>query len=30
VIIACLVVGTFLYVNDLIWKQVVSKFLLGQ
>jgi preprotein translocase SecE subunit len=30
VLIACVVVGTFLYVNDLIWKQVVSKFLLGQ
>ena len=30
VLVACIVVGTFLYVNDLVWKQVVSKFLLGQ
>jgi preprotein translocase subunit SecE len=30
VLIACLVVGTFLYANDLIWKHVVPKVLLGQ
>ena len=30
VLVACVVVGVFLYVNDLVWKQVVSKFLLGQ
>jgi preprotein translocase SecE subunit len=30
VLIACLVVGTFLYVNDQVWKYVVSKVLLGQ
>jgi preprotein translocase subunit SecE len=30
VLIACLVVGFYLYVNDAIWKQVVSKVLLGQ
>jgi len=30
VLVACVVVGTFLYLNDLVWKQVVSKFLLGQ
>jgi preprotein translocase subunit SecE len=30
VLVACIVVGTFLYVNDEIWKQVVSKVLLGQ
>ena len=30
VLIACLVVGTFLYVNDQVWKYVVSKILLGQ
>ena len=30
VLIACLVVGTFLYINDQVWKFVVSKFLLGQ
>jgi preprotein translocase SecE subunit len=29
VLVACFVVGVFLYVNDLVWKQVVSKFLLG-
>jgi len=30
VLIACLVVGFYLYINDAIWKQVVSKVLLGQ
>jgi preprotein translocase SecE subunit len=30
VLIACLVVGAFLYVNDQVWKQVVSKVFLGQ
>jgi preprotein translocase SecE subunit len=30
VLVACFVVGLFLYVNDTVWKQVVSKFLLGQ
>jgi preprotein translocase subunit SecE len=30
VLIACLVVGFYLYVNDAVWKQVVSKVLLGQ
>jgi hypothetical protein len=30
VLIACLVVGTFLYVNDQVWKRVVSKILLGE
>ena len=30
VLIACLVVGTFLYINDQVWKYVVSKILLGQ
>jgi preprotein translocase subunit SecE len=30
VLIACLVVGVYLYVNDQIWKQVVSKVFLGQ
>jgi preprotein translocase SecE subunit len=29
VIIACIVVGTFLYVNDIVWKHVVQKVLLG-
>lgn len=29
VLIACLVVGTFLYLNDEVWKHVVPK-LLGQ
>ncbi|MFL5963837.1 MAG: preprotein translocase subunit SecE [Gaiellaceae bacterium] len=30
VLIACVVVGTYLYLNDLLWKPVVSNFLLGQ
>jgi preprotein translocase subunit SecE len=30
VLIACLVVGVYLYLNDLAWKQIVSKVLLGQ
>jgi preprotein translocase subunit SecE len=30
VLVACIVVGAFLYVNDQVWKQVVSKVLLGQ
>ena len=30
VLVACLVVGTYLYINDEIWKQVVSKVFLGQ
>ena len=30
VLIACLVVGAYLYVNDTVWKHVVSKVLLGQ
>src|SRR3954463_16324818 len=29
VLIACIVVGTYLYLNDLIWKPVVQK-LIGQ
>ncbi len=30
VLVACIVVGAYLYVNDTIWKHVVSKVLLGQ
>jgi preprotein translocase subunit SecE len=30
VLIACIVVGTYLYLNDLVWKPVVSKLFLGQ
>jgi preprotein translocase SecE subunit len=30
VLVACLVVGTYLYLNDLVWKHVVSKVFLGQ
>jgi preprotein translocase subunit SecE len=30
VLVACLVVGVFLYVNDAVWKQVVQKVFLGQ
>jgi preprotein translocase subunit SecE len=30
VLVACLVVGTYLYLNDQVWKEVVSKLLLGQ
>ena len=29
VLVACIIVGAFLYVNDQIWKQVVKK-LIGQ
>ena len=28
VLIACLVVGIYLYVNDIVWKHVVQNFLL--
>jgi preprotein translocase SecE subunit len=30
VLIACLVVGSYLYVNDVVWKHVVQKVFLGQ
>ena len=30
VLVACVVVGSYLYLNDQIWKQVVSKLFLGQ
>jgi preprotein translocase SecE subunit len=30
VLVACIVVGTYLYVNDFVWKHVVSKVFLGQ
>ena len=30
VLVACMVVGSYLYLNDIVWKHVVSKFLLGQ
>ena len=30
VLVACIVVGVFLYANDQVWQQVVSKVLLGQ
>jgi preprotein translocase SecE subunit len=30
VLVACLVVGSYLYLNDIVWKHVVSKFFLGQ
>jgi len=30
VLVACIVVGAYLYLNDQVWKQVVSKLLLGQ
>ena len=28
VLIACLVVGSYLYLNDIVWKHVVQKILL--
>ena len=28
VIVACIIVGTFLYINDEIWKNVVQKILI--
>ena len=30
VLVACVVVGAYLYANDQVWKQVVSKIFLGQ
>ena len=30
VLVACFVVGCYLYINDQIWKHVVSKLFLGQ
>jgi preprotein translocase subunit SecE len=30
VLVACFVVGVYLYLNDQVWKHVVTKFLLGQ
>ena len=30
VLIACLIVGVYLYANDLIWKRVIQNVLLGQ
>jgi preprotein translocase subunit SecE len=30
VLVACVVVGSYLYINDQVWKQVVSKLFLGQ
>ena len=30
VLIACAVVGVYLYLNDQLWKEVVSRILLGQ
>ena len=30
VLIACLIVGVFLYTNDLIWKRVIQNVFLGQ
>ena len=30
VLIACVVVGVFLYANDQVWRNVVTKVLLGQ
>jgi preprotein translocase subunit SecE len=28
VLVACIIVGTFLYANDLLWKRVVENFLI--
>ena len=30
VLVACFVVGTYLYLNDIVWKHVVAKVFLGQ
>ena len=30
VLIACLIVGVYLYANDLVWKRVVQNVFLGQ
>ena len=29
VLIACMVVGTYLYLNDIVWKHVVAKIILA-
>ncbi len=30
VLIACMIVGVYLYANDLVWKRVVQNIFLGQ
>jgi len=30
VLVACVVVGAYLYLNDIVWKHVVSRLFLGQ
>ena len=30
VLVACAIVGVYLYLNDQLWKEVVQKLLLGQ
>ena len=30
VLIACVIVGVYLYLNDLVWKHVIQNFILGQ
>ncbi len=30
VLVACVIVGTYLWLNDQVWKEFVSKVLLGQ
>ena len=30
VLVACAVVGAYLYLNDVVWKHVVSRLFLGQ
>ena len=30
VLVACIVVGSYLYLNDIVWKHVVAKVFLGQ
>ena len=30
VLIACVIVGIYLYLNDIVWKHVIQNFFLGQ
>ena len=29
-LVACIIVGVYLWINDQVWKEVVQKLILGQ